>query len=230
LVKSAEEANYSPLEMLKTATFYKLWLMYFIGAGAALIIIGGVAGMAKKSMGDAAWIVVALMAIGNAGGRIVAGVISDRMGRANTLKITLSFQAVVIFALLFINENQALPLVVAATLIGFNYGTNLSLFPSATKDFFGLKNFGINYGLVFSAWGLGGFIFPRVAQTIVAKTGTPAMAYIMASSLLVFSTLIAMATKAPLAAAADGFWAAIGRKIRKARCQPIDVYLGARYI
>ena len=67
--------------MLKTGAFYKLWFMYFIGAGAALIIIGGVAGMAKQSMGDLAWLVVALMAVGNAGGRIVAGVISDKIGR-----------------------------------------------------------------------------------------------------------------------------------------------------
>jgi OFA family oxalate/formate antiporter-like MFS transporter len=228
--KGSVEKNYSPLEMLKTGSFYKLWLMYFIGAGAALIIIGSVAGMAKKSMGDMAWVVVALMAVGNAGGRIVAGVISDKIGRANTLKMTLSFQALVIFSLLFISESQALPLVIAATLIGFNYGTNLSLFPSATKDFFGLNNFGINYGLVFSAWGVGGFIFPRAAQMIVAQTGTSAMAYIMASSLLVFSTIIAMTMKTPKAGETENFFVAMERRLAYARSQPIDVDLGARYI
>ena len=46
----------------------------------------------------------------------------------------LSFQGVIITALIFIGEGQAFLLVLAATLIGFNYGTNLSLFPSATKD------------------------------------------------------------------------------------------------
>ena len=159
--------------MLQTGSFYKLWFMYFVGAGAALIIIGGVAGMAKQSMGDLAWVVVALMAVGNAGGRILAGAVSDKIGRTWTLLIMMTFQALVIFALLFIGENQALLLVVAATLIGFNYGTNLSVFPSATKDYFGLKNFGMNYGLVFSAWGVGGFIFPRISQMIVARTGSP---------------------------------------------------------
>ena len=129
--------------MLKTGSFYKLWFMYFIGAGAALIIIGGVAGMAKKSMGDLAWIVVALMAVGNAGGRIVAGVISDKIGRTKTLLIMMSLQSAVIFSLLFIGESEAVLLVAAATMVGFNYGTNLSLFPSVTKDYFGIKNFGI---------------------------------------------------------------------------------------
>ncbi|MCP4721830.1 MAG: OFA family MFS transporter, partial [Desulfobacteraceae bacterium] len=88
-------------------------------------------------------------------------------------------------------------LVLAATLIGFNYGTNLSLFPSATKDFFGLKNFGVNYGLVFSAWGVGGFIFPRVSQMIVAQTNSPQIAYIMAAGLLLVGAVLALMTKAP---------------------------------
>jgi len=189
--------DYSPLEMLKTAAFYKLWIMYFIGAGAALIIIGSVAGMAKKSMGDLAWTVVALMAVGNAGGRIVAGIISDKIGRTRTLLIMMSLQAAVIFSLLFIGESEALLLVAAATMIGFNYGTNLSLFPSVTKDYFGLKNFGMNYGLIFSAWGIGGFIFPRVSQMIVAKTGTPQTAYLLCSILLVASALLSMMTRAP---------------------------------
>ncbi len=189
--------DYAPLQMLKTGAFYKLWFMYFIGAGAALIIIGGVAGMAKKSMGDLAWVVVALMAVGNAGGRVVAGIISDKIGRTRTLLIMMSAQAAIIFSLMFIGESQAMLLVAAASLVGFNYGTNLSLFPSATKDYFGLKNFGINYGLVFSAWGIGGFIFPRVSQMIVARTGTPETAYMLCSILLVVSALFSLMTQAP---------------------------------
>ena len=226
------DQNFSPGQMLQTAAFYKLWFMYFVGAGAALIIIGGVAGMAKKSMGEMAWVVVALMAVGNAGGRVVAGVISDKIGRTRTLLIMMSFQAIVIFSLLFINESQGGMLVLAATLIGFNYGTNLSLFPSVTKDYFGLKNFGMNYGLVFSAWGIGGFIFPRAAQMIVAKTGTPQTAYIMSAILLVASALMSLMTKAPESIPETDL-PALGKfreKLIMARTQPVDVYLGARHI
>jgi MFS family permease len=226
---AAKAFDFSPGQMLQTGSFYKLWFMYFVGAGAALIIIGGVAGMAKKSMGDLAWIVVALMAVGNAGGRIVAGAVSDKIGRTWTLLIMMSFQAVVIFSLLFIGETQALLLVVAATLIGFNYGTNLSLFPSATKDYFGLKNFGINYGLVFSAWGIGGFIFPRVSQMIVAQTGSPQAAYIMCVILLMASSLMALMTNAPESIPTDDV-SLLGRirlirlRLEMARKQPADVY------
>jgi MFS family permease len=228
---AAKTFDFSPGQMLQTGSFYKLWFMYFVGAGAALIIIGGVAGMAKKSMGDSAWIVVALMAVGNAGGRIVAGAVSDKIGRTWTLLIMMSFQAVVIFSLLFIGETQALLLVLAATLIGFNYGTNLSLFPSATKDYFGLKNFGINYGLVFSAWGIGGFVFPRISQMIVAQTGSPEAAYIMCVILLMASSLMALMTNAPESIPEDvSLLGRIRPKLEMApRKQPVDVYVGTRY-
>lgn len=204
---AAVSVNFSPSQMLKTVAFYKLWFMYFIGAGAALIIIGGVAGMAKKGMGDLAWVVVALMAVGNAGGRVAAGIISDKIGRTRTLLIMMSLQALIIFSLMFIGESQVVLLVAAATMVGFNYGTNLSLFPSVTKDYFGLKNFGMNYGLVFSAWGIGGFIFPRVSQMIVAQTGSQHTAYLMCSILLLASGLLSLMTKAPVAATVEkGEW------------------------
>jgi MFS family permease len=186
-----------PSETVKTKTFFQLWFMFFVGAGAGLIIIGSVAGMAKESMGSLAWVVVALMAVGNAGGRIVAGIVSDRIGRPRTLFIMFALQGVIITSLIFIGESQALLLVLAATLIGFNYGTNLSLFPSATKDYFGLKNFGINYGLVFSAWGIGGFIFPRVSQMIVAQTGSSEAAYILAAFLLFLCAGLTFLIRAP---------------------------------
>jgi len=182
----------SPLQMIKTSTFYKLWLMYFIGAGAGLFIIGGVAAMAKQSLNEMAWLVVALLAVGNASGRVVAGILSDKIGRPLTLAIMLSFQAMILFSLIFINKESAVLIVTAATLIGFNYGTNLSLFPSLTKDHFGLNNFGSNYGIVFSAWGVGGFIFPRAAQMIVARTGSFDTAYIATAILLLASAAVAV--------------------------------------
>jgi len=197
VAKVAITKDFSPGEMMRTGVFYKLWFMYFAGAGAGLMIIGSVAGMASKSMGEMAWVVVALVAIGNAGGRIVAGLLSDKIGRAKTLLIMMSFQAVVMLFLLFIGENQASLLVFAATLIGFNYGTNLSLFPSAAKDCFGLKNFGVNYGILFTAWGVGGLVLPKISQMFVAQTGTPKTAYIMASMLLIASAVMTFFIRAP---------------------------------
>lgn len=189
--------NFEPMQMLRTRSFYLLWFVYFVGSGAGLMIIGNVAGMAKASLGDLAWVVVALMAVGNAGGRIVAGTLSDKIGRTQTMAIMLTFQAIIMFSLMMVGKSQAFIMVMAGTLIGFNYGTNLSLFPSATKDYFGLKNFGVNYGLLFSAWGVGGFVLPRLSQMIVASTGSFNSAYLTAAILLVLGAGMTMVIEKP---------------------------------
>lgn len=191
-VNPMNDNDKSSVQMIKTRIFYKLWFMYFVGSGAGLFIIGGVAALAKQSLGEMAWLVVALLAVGNAGGRVIAGILSDKIGRPLTLAIMMTFQALVIFSLIFISKDSAFIVVTAATFIGFNYGTNLSLFPSLTKDYFGLKNFGSNYGIIFTAWGVGGFIFPRMAQMIVAATGTLVTAYTVTSILLLLSAAIAV--------------------------------------
>jgi len=195
VVPSTPQIEKGASEMMKTLAFWKLWIVYFIGAGAGLMVIGSVAGMAKKSMGDAAFWVVAIMAVGNAAGRIVAGVLSDRIGRSTTLVMMLMFQAILMFACIPVMGTasaSAFVLVMLATFIGFNYGTNLSLFPSFTKDFWGLKNFGINYGLVFTAWGVGGFVMSRVSQMLKASSGNFTTSFIFAGVLLIVGAVVAL--------------------------------------
>ena len=178
----------TPGEMLRTPLFYLLWVMYFIGAGAGLMVISSVSGMAKKSMGDAAFVAVAVLAIGNAAGRIVAGMLSDRIGRRWTLMIVLLCQAVLMFIAIPVTgaaNTPAVVLVLIATFIGFNYGANLSLFPSFTKDLWGLKSFGVNYGLVFTAWGVGGFVLPRLQQMLHTRSGSYTSSFVVAGVLLI---------------------------------------------
>ena len=170
----AAAAGTPPGAMLRAPAFYLLWLIYFIGAGAGLMVIGSISGMAKKSLGEAAFVAVAVMAIGNAAGRIGAGLLSDRIGRRWALMLVLAFQALLMFAAIPVvgtQGNAAWLIVLVATLIGFNYGANLSLFPSYTKDLWGLKNFGMNYGILFTAWGLGGFVLSRLQQTLTSHSG-----------------------------------------------------------
>jgi len=194
---SSHVVDFKPTEVLRTSAFYKLWLMLAISSGAGLMIIGNVAGIARQSLGAMAWIGVALMAVGNAGGRVVAGVLSDKIGRMRTVTIIMVAQAAIMVALLLAGSTNAIFMVFAATFVGFNYGANLSLFPASTKDFFGLKNFGANYGLVFTAWGVGGFVLPKLSQMIVAATGTFNAAYITAAILLAVSAGLSLMTKAP---------------------------------
>jgi len=164
----------TPGQVLRTPMFWVLWAIYFIGAGAGLMVISSVSGMAKKSMGHAAFVAVAVLAVGNAAGRILAGMLSDRIGRRHTLLLVLLIQAALMFVAIPVTGSKdmvPLVIVVVAALIGANYGANLSLFPSFAKDLWGLRRFGVNYGILFTAWGMGGFVLSRVQQMLTERSG-----------------------------------------------------------
>ena len=77
-----------------------------------------------------------------------------------------------------------------AALVGFNYGACLSLFPATAADYWGTKNLGLNYGILFTAWGVGGVFGPNLAGMIADSTGSYARAYQVAGGLLLFAALL----------------------------------------
>ena len=197
--KSALSVDATPAQMMKSANFYVLWFIYFIGAGVGLMVISSIAGMAKKSMPNAAFLAVAIMAVGNAGGRITAGILSDKIGRNYTMLMMLLFQAVLMLAaipLVGAEHPSAILMLLLATFIGFNYGSNLSLFPSLTKDLWGLKSFGINYGIMFTAWGIGGFVMSRVSQMLQTNTGSFSSSFLIAAIMLIVGAGLTFTMKA----------------------------------
>ncbi len=191
--KTVEDRNARPLEMLWEPGFWLLWFLYFIGAGAGLMVIGSVAGMAKASLGKNAFLAVAILAIGNAAGRIAAGVLSDRIGRKRTLLACFSLQAILMLAAIPVTGaagTNAVLVLVVATLIGFNYGANLALFPSFSKDRWGMKHFGMNYGMLFTAWGAGGLVMGRLSEALFARTGTFTVSFLVAGACLLIGTVL----------------------------------------
>ena len=187
-----------PSQLLTNARFYTLWLCFFIGSGAGLMVIGSAKGLAKASMGEMAFLVVVIMSVGNAAGRLIAGVISDKIGRATTLCIMLAFQASLMFiAIPVLGNDGSSPILVAllVTAMVFNYGTNLSLFPSFAKDSWGMKHFGMNYGLLFSAWGVGAFVLVRVSEMLKVKTGSMDSSFIVAGVLLLVGAMMALSLR-----------------------------------
>jgi OFA family oxalate/formate antiporter-like MFS transporter len=199
--KPAAAVNFTPGEILRQPLFYLLWVIYFIGAGAGLMVIGSIGGMAKASMGNLAFVAVAVMAIGNAGGRILAGTLSDRIGRRWTLMLVLLIQAALMFVAIPVTASREMAgvvIVLVAAMIGANYGANLSLFPSFAKDLWGLKSFGVNYGILFTAWGVGGLVLPRLQQTLTVKGGgSYTSSFITAGALLVVGAALTFLIKPP---------------------------------
>ena len=190
-------------EMLGTPSFYVLWFMYACGAGAGLMIISVAKKLGKTGAGVAA---VVSLAIGNGAGRILAGMLSDKLGRKATLFIFFVMQAIMIVLLSLAGKNGGVLggrgfLIVASAIVGANYGANLALFPAITKDYYGLKNFGMNYGMVFTAWGVGGFLLAQLAARVYDRTQTFTFAFYCATALLVLAAILTLFVKPPTARA-----------------------------
>jgi len=197
-----DKNNWTPVEMLKSPQFYLIWFMYAFGAGAGLMIISKLATIAVRQANiQLGFILVAILAIGNGAGRIIAGVLSDKIGRKITLFLIFVIQAVAIFLISITKEGTFLATVpmmaILSALVGMNYGANLSLFPALTKDYYGLKNFGINYGLVFTSWGVGGFMLSFLAGKMYDIYQTFAVAYYGAIVLLVLGAIMVFFLRSP---------------------------------
>ncbi|MBN1343493.1 MAG: OFA family MFS transporter [Phycisphaerae bacterium] len=190
---AANDVNWK--DMLKTSQFWLLWFMYACGSAAGLMLIGIATKLGKASLGASAFFVVVALSVGNAGGRIFAGILSDKIGRQWTMFGAYLLQAVMVLSLIYVGTSAALLLLIVM-IAGANYGANLSLFPSATKDYFGLKGFGLNYGLMFTAWGVGGLILPRVNGMIIDATGNSDIAFMIAGGLMVVAAAMTFVSRA----------------------------------
>ena len=194
--------DFSVTEMFGTSQFYLLWFLFACGSGAGLMIISSLATFAKVQAGvDLGFVFVAALAIGNGAGRIIAGTVSDKLGRQRTLLGCFLMQAALMLIFSVAQKGSWLAtvpsLAILSALIGANYGANLALFPSATKDYYGLRNFGVNYGLVFTAWGVGGFVFSQLQARLVDAYKTYTYSFYVAAGLLVLAALLSFILRPP---------------------------------
>jgi hypothetical protein len=113
--------------------------------------------------------------------------------------LVLLIQAVLMFVAIPVTASKdmaSIVIVLVAALIGANYGANLALFPSYTKDLWGLKSFGVNYGILFTAWGVGGLVLPRVQQMLTARSGgSYTSSFVTAGILLVVGAALTLLLK-----------------------------------
>lgn len=155
--KETEELEKSKsTSILKKPDFYKVWFMYWLAVIPGLLILGAAKNIGLQVAGlqeAAAASIITVLAVSNAGSRLLSGFLSDRFGTLNILKASF---IITISALLFLSFLSSIPVFFYLGLIGvaMGYGGFLALFPTFTLKRFGPENYGANYGLIFQAYGL----------------------------------------------------------------------------
>jgi len=113
---------------------------------------------------------------------------SDLIGRLSVLRIMILVSAVAMPAL-FIFRGQAVFLYALIFVIYWCFGTQLSVFATTAADFFGTKHMGLNYGLLFSAYGVAGLIGPYIAGRVFDAFNSYQYAFFIAAGLAVVALI-----------------------------------------
>ncbi len=179
---TGSRVDYSPTEMLATPAFWLLWITYFAGCAAGLQVIMkaspiwqsfSISAVSARPVPEEIFngivskgaMAVSLIAIFNAVGRIFWGKVSDNIGRKSTLIVMFLLCGI---AMLLLNSFRTYPLYILGTgVVGLCFGGYLALYPAVITDYYGTKNVGINYGLMFTAYGAGGLAGPYLAAKLM---------------------------------------------------------------
>ncbi|MDO9263901.1 MAG: MFS transporter, partial [Desulfosalsimonadaceae bacterium] len=196
--------DWTVAEKLKTWQFYALVILFIGSTQTGLLNIANAAGMLSTTAQGIpffavnAWILVSYGGLVNASGRVGTGMYSDKIGRDNAYTINCAISALCLAAMPAVIASKSLVLLFIVVGIAYwQYGGGLSLLPSYTADFFGAKNLGVNYGLVFMGWGFG-FFMARVAGTIKDITGSLDLAFYISAGILVAAVILCRFTKKPV--------------------------------
>ena len=185
-------------ETLATPTFYFLWIAFAFGTTAGQMTISQLVPFAR-SAGLGATIAsysLIVTSLGNAGGRILSGWMSDTLGRLTTLKTMVLLSAIAMPAL-FIWRQDVVPFFALIALVYWCYGTQLSLFASTMADFYGTKNLGRNYGILFTAWGAAGIFGPGIAGRVFDAFGDYRYAFFSAAGFAIVALIALLMARPP---------------------------------
>jgi len=180
--------NFTVREMIRTKTFYLIWIIFLLGCMSGLLVIGlakdiGVqlANLDPSKAANA----VAMIALFNASGRLGWGALSDRMNRLKVVFIMFTITAICLVMLSVLTLNSVTYFISIAG-IAFCFGGFLAVFPTITGQYYGIKNLGANYGIVYQAYGIAALLGP----IIVGKVGNLETTFIIGAVLSVIGAII----------------------------------------
>ena len=191
--------------VLRTPTFYVLWLAYALGTTAGTMVISQLVPFARSAgmSGRTAALAITVGAIGSASGRFFSGWMSDHFGRLLTLRgiIVISMLAT---PSLYLLRTDLLGFYSALFLVYYCYGTQLSVYTALAGDFYGTRYLATNYGILLLAWGFAGVLGPVIGSRVFVGTGSYQYAF-FGSAVLACAALVALTiVRAPRPAVLPG--------------------------
>ncbi len=191
-----------PKEMLKLPQFWMLWTMFVLSAICGLMTIGAYSSFAKSNATyvvnnlDYLILVGSLAALFNGLGRVFWGKLSDIIFYKRSMMIMFLIQGFLMITFFFTNGSTAFFLIWVCS-IYFCFGGNFAMFPTATNDLFGTKNLGENYGVVFTSYGIAGFLGATMVLTFVALLGGYIALFIVMGIMSIGAAVITFILKPP---------------------------------
>ena len=181
---TSASADKTPGQMLKSPVFYVMLIMLTCGGTFGLMIISGAKGLALNmttASATTATLFVSVLCLFNTAGRLVAGTLSDKLGRIRTLTYALLIALAGLAILYVCGWNGSVFLfAMGLMLIGICFGTFMGVFPGFCADQFGTKHNTVNYGIMWIGFSAAGIIGPSVLSSVYGSTGTYQGAFIIA--------------------------------------------------
>ena len=179
--------------MLATPIFYVMIILLTCGAFAALMFIPLASPIAQNMIGmspAAAMVAVSTLALFNVLGRVLAGTLSDKFGRVNTLAMACVLSIIGLACMYNAGEGEISLFYIAICIIGICFGAFMGVFPGFTADQFGPKNNSVNYGIMFIGFAVAGYIGPNILNGIYGASGSYQNAFLTAMAFSAFGLVL----------------------------------------
>ncbi len=197
LKAAAPDKNWK--QMLSTPIFYVMIIMLFFGANFGMMAISQASGIAQNMIGMTAAqaaIVVSVLALFNAFGRIIAGFLSDKIGRINTLTLVFIIAIAALMALYACGEGSVVLFYIGICMIGVCFGAFMGVYPGFTAGQFGSRNSSINYAIMFIGFSAAGIAGPMIVSKMLAATGSYRPAFLLAMVMAVCGLVLSFVYRA----------------------------------
>ncbi|MGK3125600.1 MFS transporter [Candidatus Pantoea formicae] len=187
--------DYTLAQSVRLPQYWMLALMFLTACMSGLYVIGvakdigeGMVHLSTQTAANA----VTIIAIANLSGRLILGVLSDKMARIRVISLAQIVSLVGMSILLFTRMNET-SFFLSLACVAFSFGGTITVFPSLVSDFFGLNNLTKNYGLIYLGFGIGSVMGSLVASVFGGFTVT----FSLIMTLLVISLVLSLSIRLP---------------------------------